>query len=312
MLTKPKVGFLTQNPSWCKRLRPVNRLDGSVLVSAAEVAAAQADWAAACKNAHDHFDTIIGDYKKDAVRSLNPHQRILAILELDEPRDAFRAGMLGLQAERAAIAPMCQAHAALIRDEVIWGLECQLVLRSTTLGAIAADGRMLSRRGEHWWIELPHGAFKNGDGPYFKGPNGGRCDFRRRLVDRDGLYAAIEAYLGWGRDMLMGARGRHDMLFVSETNGAPLGRNGVSQALRRTFERHVRYDPAAGTGIPGVHHTAATHWFRHVMATGVLKATWSLNLAARAIHDSPLTVLKHYSYLVARGEGDVSEVAAGY
>lgn len=312
MLTKPKAGFLAQNPSWRERLRPVYGPDGSVLVSPAEVAAAQADWAAACSHAHEHYDFIIADWNKDAERSLDPHHRISAILELDEPRVAFRLGMVGLQTECAAIAPLCHAHATIIRDQVIWGLECQLVLRSTTLGAIAADGRMLSRRGEHWWIELPHGAFKNGDGPYFKGPKGGRCDFRRRLVDRDGLYAAIEAYLGWGRHMLLGARGRHDMLFVSETNGAPLGRDGVSQALRRTFERHVRYDPAAGTGIPGVHHTAATHWFRHVMATGVLKATWNLNLAAQAIHDTPETVLKHYSYLVARGGGDVSKIAAGY
>lgn len=312
MLTKPKAGFLAQNPSWRERLRPVYRADGSVLVSPAEVAAAQADWAAACRHAHEQYNFIIADWNKNAERSLDPHQRIRAILELDEPREAFRIGMAGLQSECAAIAPLCLAHATIIRDQVIWGLECQLVLRSATLGAIAADGRMLSRQGEHWWIELPHEAFKNGDGPYFKGPNGGRCDFQRRLVDRDGLYAAIEAYLGWGRDMLLGARRRHGMLFVSETNGAPLGEDGVSQALRRTFERHVRYDPASGTGIPGVQHTASTHWFRHVMATGVLKATWNLNLAAQAIHDSPLTVLKHYGYLVARGGGDVSEIAAGY
>lgn len=311
-LLDPSTGWLTQSPHLAEKLKPITGKQGEVIVSQAQIDTAKANWRDACNDARAEYGEIRKSYRKHCKRRRDPHEQVLAILKLENPLSAFQMLCSGLQ--REPVEPRSYGHACLIRDQVLIGILTQCAFRRETLSRLDLNHLEFDDKQGEWFIRGPRHVFKNEIGPYFVSPNGEVRDYERRLMDRHGLYAAIQSYLGWAREVVL-AGGETNALLVSAPrrkrksrglsrqieSGRFLG-GSIRSLVYRLTARHVGYKPKTGQGIQGITRFPP-HAFRHILATGVLKASTASNPwqeAADAIHDGEDVVRKNYARYVPR------------
>ena len=325
LLMRPDAGWVAQSDLLADHLVPIPREggtksfkrghEGEWLLSPVSIAAAQSDWPAFCARALADYDREIRTHKKRVARSRNAHEPILAILESRDPLGAFRHAIAGLQAELRDVDPDAMAWAEILRDLVVVGLQSQVAFRSRTLLALTwrPDHKGFLRKiGERWYLVVPRRLFKNPTGPFFKtGSSDARDkpiyrDYSRILADVDGLYPALDAYVGIGRARLLRDRAPTDaLLLLSRVKGdTALTQGALQQLIKRVWVRHMLHNLLRGTGIPGVTTLAGPHAWRHILATGVWKRTGRLDLAADAIHDSQEMVKQVYGRYTPRDRED--------
>ena len=286
-----EYGWITQNPALADRLIPVAK-PGKWIISPEVISAAQADWPAACAKAYGAYDKLYRTIYP-SVTKVDTHEKIEPILRLPDPALAFRLGMAGLQQEIEHLERGGHGYNLAVRDRFIWGLASQTGLRVSNMMIeySDADDREFRCVDGKYVICISRLKFKNANGPYFKTMNGLR-DYYKVLQDIDGLYDTIREYLSYCRPILLKG-GTSSALFVSHNYGDALSIFGLTRAIATTYDRFVKWDPVRGTGIKNA-RSAGVHWVRAVLATSVLKATGSLQLAADSIQDSGQVIREYY------------------
>ena len=323
-MLRPSSGWIAQADALADRLTPIPAVEiaakrqfkkGLVetdwLLSPGSVGLAQTDWATFCANAVTDYDREIANQNARVVKSRDSHAPIRAILESPDPLAAFNLMIRGLRNELAAVRPDSMAAAEIRRDLVIVGVQAQVALRSKTLLLLDwksnNQGHLRLIDGT-WYLSIPRRLFKNKFGPYFmtgrmdaKGKPEYR-DYLRPLLNVNGLYADLDEYLTRSRAVIRRQRPACDALFLVSRASGPtrLSQGALQQLTKRVYIRHIVYNPLRGTGIEGVTGPAGPHSFRHILATGTLKLTGRLDLAADVIHDSIEMVIKVYSTYTAR------------
>lgn len=310
-MLNPITGWITQSPDLANRLKPISGYNGEVIISAAEIEAVREDWPSACARARAEYAALGRSLRSIDQRRRRSHEPVMAILEMENPLVAFKMLCEGVAAEK--LAPGTLAHACQQRDQVILGILTQCGFRRHTMGWLDLEHLRYDEKAKRWSMRVPSTLYKNKDGPYFKSPNGEEREyFERELMDRYGLYSAIEKYLSWGRGFILEDL-KTDALFASVRRKARRvsgmvwepGRfidPSMTRLVERMTAKHLSYKPGTGRGIKGVVRFGP-HAFRHILATAVLKLASDGNAeqqAADAIQDSVATVRQNYARYVPR------------
>jgi integrase len=317
-LLDPETGWLTQMPQLADRLAPVISHDGKEIISAAHIAKVREDWPAACAAAWEKYTAMKKSNLKHVQISRDPHGPVRPILLLDNPLSALSMIGSGLQRDMAGLDPRPLAYAS--RDSTLFGILSQTGFRMSTVEGMELDHIFFDAKKGKWCLRVPVKLFKNGfKGPYFGAGFGRREHYERDLLDKHGLYEAIEHYLKMGRALILGEC-ETSALFVVQPNKRPGVRKQFyswCEEARMTTQylgkfvhgvsgKYLRYDPVTGAGIPGI-TSFPGHAIRHIIATGMLKQAvndpdpkqkhdpWQL--AADAIHDGVRTVKIYVQYL---------------
>ena len=291
----PKFGWLTQSPELAERLVPIEAGDGSAsILSASEIDEIRRDWTGACAKAFKTYDNWVRATKKD-VDIERRHAPVRAILHLVDPSDAFKLGWRVLQQEMQTLDRSKVSYHLSVRDAVMWGIQSQRAFRrkhSELFTYRPNNLGNLRKASDAWRLWASAKDFKNKHGTYFR-DNKKVLDYDVQLLDIQGFYAVLDEYIKVSRLFLLKGRAS-DKLFIAE-NGSDLETPGATQAMMRVYNRYVRWDENAKTGIEGAGRVSGVQWMRYVLATAVLKATLNFQLAADAIHDSVRTVEEHYA-----------------
>jgi hypothetical protein len=317
-LTDPATGWLTQSPQLAERLEPIEGLAG-----AAQVAAARADWPAACTTLHAYARQRAREIARLARAHHEPFEAILPVLEAESPVGAYRR----IAEEVLRHAPCPERHpraaaesaraALMIRFGLHLGFR-QRNLRELLLcprGQRPRTERELAhaRRGElrwspqagAWEVFAPADAFKNARSSFFEGGV-----FRLALPDLAGLYALIEAYLARHRAVLLGeARDPHTVFVKTArraSEDAAYDTNTFYQAWRAITLRYGVRNPWTGRGAIEGLIPHGPHKVRDVLATHVLKHTGSYEQASYAIQDTPRTVARHYGRFLPKDKAAIA------
>jgi hypothetical protein len=315
-LLHKETGWLAQMPGLADRLKPVIDDQGNEIVTAAEIAIAKADWKRACKKASKKYFKLQKSHARFVVSSRNPHECVVPILSMDNPLEAFAMLCESVKRKEAAVAGDAEALAFWLREMVITGIMTQAAFRVLTLSSLDLEHLVFDEATRTWSLIVPSVLFKNFDGAYFgsQGRSTRRPLYKRVLEDVYGLYDAIERYLAFGRQSILGTT-KTDALLVSlphkrggvraQQSDCECGRATASH-LRRLIKEmtaeHLGFDADGGRGIPGITRFPAQA-FRYILATGVLKTSkapselerWKQ--AADSIHDGLLTVAIYVQYL---------------
>ncbi len=310
-MLNPITGWITQSPDLANRLKPVADYNGKIIISAAEIEAVRKDWPSACARARAEYAALGRSLRSIDQRRRRSHEPVRAILEMENPLLAFKMLCEGVAAER--VAPDTLAYACQRRDQVILGILTQCGFRRHTMAWLDLEHLRYDEKTKRWSMRVPSTLYKNKDGPYFKSPNGEEREyFERELMDRYGLYSAIEKYLSWGRSFILEDL-KTDALFASVRRkarrvGGMVWEPGrfidpsMTHLVERMTAKHLSYKPGTGEGIKGVVRFGP-HAFRHILATAVLKLAIDGNAeqqAADAIQDSVATVRQNYARYVPR------------
>jgi hypothetical protein len=307
-------GFILQSPELGERLVPVVGRDGHYIVSPEDIARVRADWNGACARARDEYVRMKRSHSRSVDRHRDPLAAVEAILELPNPLTAFRMLCGGVRRKFLRAAPDFEGALA-VRNVVVVGIMTQSAPRGATVERLDLAHLVRDRDTGAWLLRIPRAFFKNSQGPYFRL---GRKEFRpfyeRELEDKHGLYAAIEAYLDWARELLLrNEQGyRTNALLVTRPLVVPAVRprravvepgrmttRALKKLLKQLTAEHVGFDPATGKGIKGV-TSFGTHNFRAILATGVLKRSRSRHAkldAADAIHDGEEMVERYLRFV---------------
>uniref|UniRef100_UPI002FDFA9A5 hypothetical protein n=1 Tax=Phenylobacterium sp. TaxID=1871053 RepID=UPI002FDFA9A5 len=304
-LADPETGWLAQSPELAQALRPIPGL-----LTPADVARLRADWPGACAAFRRFARMRAAEVSRVAQVSRDPFQAIAPVLAAPSPLAAYLriADEVRSRAPDPLHDPLGAAQAR--RDELMLRLGLATGFRSKTLrellvcppGAAPRTPAALAhlRRAElrwdavhaAWEVFAPAEAFKNARSSFFRdGP------YRRRLPDRDGLYALIAAWLGGGRGLVIGGAADPGTVFVrrAHAGGSPeYDRCRFHEAWRRITARHGVRNPHTGHGAIEGLLPHGPHAIRAVLASELLKATGSAAHAAWAIQDTPRTVQQHY------------------
>lgn len=292
---EPEAGLIYQQPELADRLVPIEGV-----VTAEEIAVIRQDWKAACAKAAARYRLIEQSYRPD--RIIDTQERVEAILESPDPLQAFRTMLIAANEHAQIFVRGTEGWAYATRDLFYLGIQAQCGFRCSTLKKLLVDH--LVRRVDGYHLQVPRELFKNMKSPYFRAGTGWR-DLERRLLDLHGLYAVIDDYLGLARPRLMG-EAQHPWMFPTPDGQPSAGYFGhISHKVSRAFLAH---NPLQDTGMVGV-KPFGNHRFRDILATGVLKKTGSLRLAADAIADTPDMVLQIYGRYLPRERASELEQA---
>jgi hypothetical protein len=305
-LTRAETGWLRQRPDLSAHLQAIPGM-----VSEAQVAAARADWDAACDACQKHCAGRVKEIQRVAKVHRDPFEAIMPILEADSPVGEYRKIteeiVKTLPNERRY--PVAAAEATrsflIIRFGLHTGLR-QKNLRQLLLcpkGRPPTSERQLEdmKVGELRWTERDHGwevfipsvAFKNANSSYF-----GDKPFRLVLPDIGDLYRHIDAYVGRHRIRLLKGADDPGTLFVKTMKEnsitAAYDQNAFFEAWRLIIQRYGIYNPYTKRGVIKGLLPHGPHNVRDVLATHILKKTGSYEQASYAIQDTPDMVAKHY------------------
>ena len=311
-MSRQETGWLRQNPSLIDGLEPILGL-----ISAADIAAAKADWAGWCDAFHKHGLARARELQRVARTHRDPFEPILPILEAESPVGEYRK----ITEEVVRLMPDERRYPASaaesVRSFLMLRFGLHLGLRQKNLrqlllcprGQTSLTERQLAdlKRGEIRWSEreggwevlIPAVAFKNANSSYF----GGR-PFRLTLPDLGGLYPMIEAWIGRHRTRLL--RGAEDpRTFFVKTMKATSADPAYDQttfyeAWRLAIQRFGIFNPYTSRGAIKGLLPHGPHNIRDVIATHILKQTGSYEQASYAIQDTPDMVAKHYGRFLPR------------
>lgn len=318
-LVKSETGWLRQTSSIGDHLAPIPGL-----ISAAEIAAAQADWDAACEKIHKHAKNRIKEISRVVRVHRDPFEPILAILEAPSPVAEYRK----ITEEILRLMPnenlYPRAAAEGVRSFLLLRLGLHLGLRQRNLrellvcprGRMPLSERRLEelKRGElrwsakdqGWEVLIPAIAFKNASSSFF-----GSKPFRLVLPDLGGLYEMIDAWIGRHRERLIGPAEDPGTFFVKTvkitSGGAAYNQTTFYEAWRLTIQRYGIYNPYTGRGAIEGLLPHGPHNVRDVLATHILKQTGSYEQASYAIQDTPAMIASHYGRFLPQ---DKSAIAA--
>lgn len=305
-LTREETGWMRQTPKLARRLNPIPNL-----VSAEDIAKAQADWPTACDAIYAHALARAKEIERVAQVHRDPFEPILPILEADSPVAEYRKIteeiLRTLPDERRY--PRRTAEA--IRSFLLLRLGLHLGLRQKNLrqlmvclpGQKPRTERQLealrrgelrwSDRAEGWEVLIPAVAFKNADSSFFGGK-----PFRLILPDLSDLYRYLSAYLQKHRAALLAECDDPGTLFVktvkTTSRDASYDQNTFYEAWRLTIQRYGIWNPYTERGVIKGLLPHGPHNVRDVLATHILKQTGSYEQASYAIQDTPEMVAKHY------------------
>jgi hypothetical protein len=318
-LVKADTGWLRQTPSIGDQLRPV-----AGLISDADIAAAQADWHAACETMHRHGKNRIKELSRVVRVHRDPFEPILAILEAPSPVAEYRK----ITEEILRLMPnenlYPRAAAEAVRSFLLLRLGLHLGLRQRNLrelmvcprGRMPLSERRLEelKRGElrwsakedGWEVLIPAVAFKNASSSFF-----GSKPFRLVLPDLGRLYEMIDGWIHRHRERLIGPAEDPGTFFVKTvkiTSGsAAYNQTTFYEAWRLTIQRYGIYNPYTGRGAIEGLLPHGPHNVRDILATHILKQTGSYEQASYAIQDTPAMIANHYGRFLPQ---DKSAIAA--
>lgn len=318
-LTQKETGWLRQTPHLGEHLSPIPGLVGEV-----EIAAAQADWHAACDAVHAHGRHRTRELKRVARIHRDPFEPILPILEAKSPVGEYRKITEEIVRRMPDERHYPKAAAEAVRAFLLLRFGLHTGLRQKNLrellvcprNRIPTAERVLEerRRGElrwstrdgGWEILIPALAFKNHNSSFF-----GSKPFRLILPDLGGLYDAIEAWVGRHRARLLGPAEDPGTFFVKSVKrssaNAAYCQNTFFEAWRIAIQRYGIHNPYTERGAIVGLLPHGPHNIRDVLATHILKQTGSYEQASYAIQDTPEMVAQHYGRFLPQ---DKAEIAA--
>lgn len=305
-LVRKDWGWIRQTPRLAEGLDPIPGL-----VSEDDVAAAQADWSAACDRMFDYARATSREVKKLSKVHRDPFEPVLPVLEAASPLKEY----LKIADEIVRLMPSTRSYpkaaAEAVRSLLMLRLGLHLGIRQRNLrqllvcpkGMLPRSERALAdqRRGELRWrakdgvweVLIPAAAFKNAESSFFGGK-----PFRLSLPDVGGLYRYVDDYLDHHRPLLLGDADDPGTFFIksksARTRELEYDQTTFYEAWRLIIQRYGIYNPYTGRGAIEGLLPHGPHNVRDVLATHVLKQTGSYQQASYAIQDTPEMVAKHY------------------
>lgn len=305
-LARAESGWLRQSSGLSARIQPIPGL-----VSPEDIAAAQADWGAACDRFYKHGLARAKEIQRVARIHRDPFEPIMPVLEADSPVGEYRRITEEILRRMPDARRYPRPAAEAVRSFLMLRLGLHLGVRQKNLrellvcprGQLPTTERQLEtrKRGELRWSErdngwevlIPASAFKNANSSFF-----GNKPFRLILPDLGGLYGHINAYLARHRAALLNGASDPGTFFVKtvkvSSRDASYDQTTFYEAWRLITQRYGIRNPYTGHGAIEGLLPHGPHNVRDVLATHILKQTGSYEQASYAIQDTPDTVAKHY------------------
>lgn len=316
---REETGWLRQMPSLADHLVVIEGL-----ISADDIAAAQADWDGTCERMYKHARRRTKEIDRVARIHRDPFEPILPVLEAPSPVGEYRkiTEEILRRLPDEELYPRAAAEAVraflLLRIGMHTGLRQKNLreLMLCVLDGLPTSERRLedmkrgelrwSTRDQGWEILIPAIAFKNANSSFF-----GSKPFRLILPDLGRLYEMIDAWLERHRQRLIGEAVDPGTFFVKTakrtSTDAAYGQNTFYEAWRTAIQRYGIYNPWTGKGAIEGLLPHGPHNVRDVLATHILKQTGSYEQASYAIQDTPEMVAHHYGRFLPQ---DKAEIAA--
>ncbi|WP_420841279.1 hypothetical protein [Ensifer aridi] len=305
-LVRTETGWLWQHPELVRNVKPIPGL-----ISAAEIAAAERDWHAACDTCFKHASHRSKEIQRVMRVHRDPFEPIMCVLEADSPLAEYRKITDEILKRMPDEDRYPRAAAEAVRSFLMLRLGLHLGLRQKNLrqllvcprGDFPTSERRLEdmKRGEirwsdrdcGWEVLVPANAFKNANSSFF-----GSKPFRLVLPDLLDLYKYLNAYIERHREVLLAGADDPGTLFVktvkANSRDAAYNQTTFYEAWRLTIQRYGIYNPYTGRGAIKGLLPHGPHNVRDVLATHILKQTGSYEQASYAIQDTPEMVANHY------------------
>ena len=282
-------GWLRQRPDLADKLKPIPGLiDHKFIIRA------KGDWDAVCDEAYASYMELAEAVEESAEKLRDPFEPILPIINAENPFSALRVFAQNIYDDRPDQYTAPVKMATHMRNYIIVRLCSATALRSKNLRELTYrtnNTGHLRREGAHWVIEIPYRRFKNWRSSFF-GFKRQKENYRKILVDEDGLYDCLEEYLTVHRPTLLKTT-KSEILFVASSENPMFGVSHFYTNFQRLTMIYLAENPYLGRGIKGV-KPFGPHGVRDITATHIVKETGSLELAASSIQDAVRTVRAHY------------------
>jgi hypothetical protein len=257
---------------------------------------------------HVFCDALESAYAKDAKRtrkgatSTRPRRDLVkSALRLKEPESATKLLLEGLEADLAEEDDK-RARAEIRQDIVYVHLQrkaparpfttVQLEYRADGSGHINLDGRRVV-------MDVPKELYKNEDSPALEN------DFQCELEDVWGFREHFRKFVEEDRFELLDIDSPYlfnfspsNLQYAVEATDDELRFEPLAAALlhrvKKISRRHLRWNPAAGTGIEGVDYLTPTS-FRHIGATSAIKRSGDPQQAADLLADTVEVTAEYYA-----------------
>lgn len=268
-LVRPRFGYLRQRLELQATLPPGYN---------------HASWDELCDRQFELTEQLVSSYSGEIEVSRDSFEPIRHIIELPQPMDAIADMIQRMRADRPVGEPVHEAVWA--RDLVLIKLLVSNPLRCRNMAHLTwrADntGELYQRGDKSWWIRIQKLKFKNRNGAARELPYD--CEVQQSS------WRDIERYLFIYRHKLL--RQPSDLVFLARPSRGITDHRPWPELSRRVSYLTAKYIPRC-VGF-------ATHAFRHLVATSILKADGGdLKTAAAVLHDRVATVEKHYSGLTS-------------
>ncbi|WP_410176692.1 hypothetical protein [Sinorhizobium medicae] len=286
-LVRAETGWLWQHPELVRNVKPIPGL-----ISAAEIAAAERDWHAACDTCCRHASHRSKEIQRVMRVHRDPFEPIMCVLEADSPLAEYRKITDEILKRIPDEDRYPRAAAEAVRSFLMLRLGLHLGLRQKNLrqllvcprGRVPTSERRLEdmKRGEirwsdrdrGWEVLVPANAFKNANSSFF-----GSKPFRLVLPDLFDLYKYLNAYIERHRGVLLAGADDPGTLFVktvkASSTDAAYNQTTFYEAWRLTIQRYGIYNPYTGRGAIKGLLPHGPHNVRDVLATHILKQTGS-------------------------------------
>ena len=268
MLIHPKTGFLRRHPEIGRNMG-IN---------------SEQEWEEHCNAALQWLKNSKKVIASKVSMFRDPFEPIRSIVDLRNPLSAVADAIQRMQAARVWSGG---------KAEAIWGRDLVLLMLFASNPIRARNMKELTWRADNsgslrqdtdgsWRIVIARQRLKNANGA------GRDADYNCRI--QPAVWPHLERYLREYRPLLAGAS--TDYVFI-----CPSGKPRPWKGLNRHFFAITRRYFVGTAGF-------STHAMRHIVATAILKLSGSIIRAAKALHDRPETVQKHYAFFL---QDDVAE-----
>lgn len=285
-----ETGWIRQRPDLAGHLQVVPGFIDEELISRAK-----SDWAGVCDEAFDYYMRFADEIERVAELIRDSFEPILPILESESPISALKTFAQNVLDDMPdAVAAPLQA-ARVMRDYLIIRFFSATALRSKNIVELTYrdDNKgELRRENGNWVIEISHQRFKNKYSKFF-GSGKKKHNYKKVLVDTDGLYDRLVEYLKVHRSALLQGT-ESDILLVANPSRPKFNNHKFHNKYRLLTMQYIAHNPYLGRGIPGV-KPHGPHAVRDIVATHIIKSTGSYELAAYSLADSVETVKLHYA-----------------